>query len=465
MMNREPIIFKAHLLQGEEKISIEAKYASQFSLSIRFLNGNKADKETVYRKLVFQKNGDQVEIGPCQFIPDTSNYDCNGRIVFYQDVYDLNSLLFDDKLEKLQAEFFNLPLIIAHKDKIKRPFKEYTANLTYDLNAYKNLFDLLDARYADEPEEIKQSVQRAIIETEGRKFMKYLDEKLEEFENIIMNFSKKDHERHGYYLRKQVWSFLMCAPFMTRTNVKPRGYSGDSVMMKMIYDDQYAGNSTFGRLMHKHPIEHPAAQAVRNRRELIAKMLSTLKSRGLKSNKKIRILSVACGPAFELQDVITSPEDCARFHFTLLDQDEQALSEAKNQIKLIEKKLGQKIEADFLNESVRTMLKNPELGKSWGNFDYIYSMGLFDYLTPPVAKAVIGKLYQILNVDGEMIIGNFHISNASRYYMEYWLDWVLYYRTEHDFLDLLKNAPSAETKIVFEDTGSQMFMQVKRSGV
>jgi extracellular factor (EF) 3-hydroxypalmitic acid methyl ester biosynthesis protein len=109
------------------------------------------------------------------------------------------------------------------------------------------------------------------------------------------------------------------------------------------------------------------------------------------------------------------------------------------------------------------MLKNPELGKSWGNFDYIYSMGLFDYLTPPVAKAVIGKLYQILSVGGEMIIGNFHISNASRYYMEYWLDWVLYYRTEHDFMDLLKNVPSAETKIVFEDTGSQMFMQVKKS--
>jgi extracellular factor (EF) 3-hydroxypalmitic acid methyl ester biosynthesis protein len=236
-------------------------------------------------------------------------------------------------------------------------------------------------------------------------------------------------------------------------------------MMKMIYDEQYAGSSTFGRLMHKHPIEHPAAQAVRNRRDLIAKMLSTLKSRELTSDKKIRVLSVACGPAFELQDVITSPEDCARFHFTLLDQDESALSEAKTQIGLIEKKLGQKIEAEYMNESVRTMLKTAELDKRWGKFDYIYSMGLFDYLTPPVAKAVIGKLYQILNVGGEMIIGNFHISNASRYYMEYWLDWVLYYRTEQEFLDLLKDVTSAETKIIFEDTGSQMFMQVKKSGV
>jgi hypothetical protein len=46
--------------------------------------------------------------------------------------------------------------------------------------------------------------------------------------------------------------------------------------------------------------------------------------------------------------------------------------------------------------------------------------------------------------------------------MEYWLDWVLYYRTEHEFIDLLKNVPSAGTKVLFEDTGSQMFLQVRK---
>ena len=281
---------------------------------------------------------------------------------------------------------------MAHKENIKKPFKEFTANLTYDLNIYKNLFDALDKKCADEPERIRQQVQMAIIETEGQKFMRFLDDKLEEFENIIINFSKKDHERHGFYFRRQLWTFIMSSPFMARTNLKPRGYSGDSIMMKMIYLNQYEGSSTFGRLMHKHPIEHPAAKAVRNRRKLVAEMLSALKTRKLHSNNKMKVLSVACGPAFELQDVITSPEDGDRFHFTLLDQDENALSEARSQIALIEKKLGRKIEVEFLNESVRTMLKTQELNKMWGSFDYVYSMGLFDYLTPPVAKAVIGKL-------------------------------------------------------------------------
>ncbi|MDJ0814632.1 MAG: class I SAM-dependent methyltransferase [Desulfobacterales bacterium] len=465
MINREPTKIMAHLWYGKDKIPVEAKYASRFSLSVRFLNGYETDQETTFRKLVFEKNDNQVEIGPCQFMPETDDDGYRGRLVFSRDVYDLNSLFFENKLEKLQAEFFHLPLILSHKDKINPSFKEYTANLTYDLNVYKNLFDTLDARYAGETEEIKKHVQAALIETEGRKFMKFLDQKLDEFENVIIDFSRKEHERHGYYFRRQLWSFLMCSPFMTRTNLKPRGYSGDSIMMKMIYNDKFEGDSTFGKLMHKHPIEHPAAQAVRNRRDLIAKILGELKARKLKGNgQKIKILSVACGPAFELQDVITSTEDCARFHFTLLDQDENALDEARNQIAGIEKKLGAEVEADYLNESVRTLLKTAELSKRWGNFDYIYSMGLFDYLTPPVAKAVMGKLYQILNIGGEMAIGNFHISNASRYYMEYWLDWVLYYRTEHDFIDLLRNAQSAKSKILFEDTGSQMFLHVTKSG-
>ena len=285
MIDREPIKFAAHLIQGKDKISIEAKYASRFSLLIRFLNGHNAAPGSEFSKLVFSKNAKEIKIGPCQYIAEPKKNGYQGRIVFSQDVYDLNSLFFEDKLEKLQAEFVNLPLVLAHKDDIKKSFKDYIANLNYDLNVFKNLFDSLDTRYADEPEVIKQHVQDAIIETEGRKFMAFLDEKLEEFENIIINYSKKEHERHGYYLRRQLWNFIMCSPFMTRTNLKPRGYSGDSVMMKMIYDNKYEGSSTFGKLMHKHPSEHPAAQAVRNRRDLVAKMLNRKKSTDKKAGR------------------------------------------------------------------------------------------------------------------------------------------------------------------------------------
>ena len=279
MRSEQPQAFKAHLWLGNKKIPVEAKYASKFSFLVKFLNGYKGDQNADFKKIVFQKNDDTIEMGPCHYMAAEKPNAYQGQLVFNKDVYDLSSLFFKNKIDKLQSEFAHLPLVLAHKDKIKKKFKDFTANLTYDLNIYKNLFDDLDRRYWDEPDEIKQQVQRAIIDTEGRKFMRFLDGRLEELESIIINFSKKEHERHGFYLRKQLWNFIMCSPFMARTNLKPRGYSGDSAMMKMIYDNEYEGESTFGKLLHKHPSEHPGSQAVRNRRKLISEMLTGLRNK------------------------------------------------------------------------------------------------------------------------------------------------------------------------------------------
>jgi extracellular factor (EF) 3-hydroxypalmitic acid methyl ester biosynthesis protein len=120
-----------------------------------------------------------------------------------------------------------------------------------------------------------------------------------------------------------------------------------------------------------------------------------------------------------------------------------------------------KVKASFLKDSVRTMLSTSQISEKWGQYHYIYSMGLFDYLTPPVAVMVMNKLYELLLPGGYLLVGNFHVKNPSRFYMEYWCDWVLYYRTEDDMVGLLNDA-SAEKTVTFEDSGSQMFLKIKK---
>ncbi len=89
-------------------------------------------------------------------------------------------------------------------------------------------------------------------------------------------------------------------------------------------------------------------------------------------------------------------------------------------------------------------------------------MGLFDYLTAPVAAAVIKKLYQLLKPGGEMAIGNFYVANPSRAYMEYWHDWKIIHRTEDDLLRLADNLPGAEVEVLFDETRIQMLLHVRR---
>ncbi len=462
-MNQSEYKIHATLLDGNENIPIEAEYVSKYSLSIRFLNGKSFPDGFIFPRVVFKLNGSNIKLGPCKLLKDDRTNGKHGRIVFIKDIYDFENLFFNKNIVKLQSSFINIPLILGHKDEIKDEFKKYTANLTYDLSVYKNLFDQIDEQIKSEPEKVKNIIRKSIIETEGREFMVFLDEKLQDLGNLVKNYSNDEHERHGFYFRKQLWNMIISSPIMMRTNIKPRGYAGDYEMMKMIYDNKYEGNTIFSMVMHKHPLEHPAAQAVRTRRKLIAQSFHEIeKSNNWDKYNKLSLLSVACGPAYELQDILSNSDNYTKYHFTLLDQDPDALEAANDLVNGLEAKLVTNIDVTYLNESVRTMLMTNQIADKWGKFNFIYSMGLFDYLTPPAARAVIHKLFQLLVPGGEMIIGNFHVSNPSRIYMEYWLDWVLYYRTEEECKELLSSEPTAETSVFLENTGSQMFLHVRK---
>jgi extracellular factor (EF) 3-hydroxypalmitic acid methyl ester biosynthesis protein len=256
----------------------------------------------------------------------------------------------------------------------------------------------------------------------------------------------------------------MCSPFMARTNLKPRGYAGDSEMMTMIYRNEFNGDSTFAKVLNKYPLGEPAAQAVRNRRGIVAEALRGFRAEltAAEPERPMRVLSVACGPAWEIGDIVRSAEEAQNIHFTMFDQDQYALMEVASRVAEIERRLDATLSVDYLRESVRTVLVTRELETKWGRYDFVYSMGLFDYLTPPVARAVLGKLYRLLEPGGRMVIGNFRTGSPGRHFMAYWLDWVIYYRTEQDFAEMAEALPGAETRIEFDGTGVQMLLHVTK---
>jgi extracellular factor (EF) 3-hydroxypalmitic acid methyl ester biosynthesis protein len=454
---------KAFLVHGTRQVPIYAEYASRYSLFFRYIDSHHFTGTDEPVNLLIRNNGQSIELGPCRILSGPDLNGNAGRLVFLRDVYDMRSLLEDSKVVKLQSAFDDLPLIFARKANIKPVFKAYVADLKYDLQAYKNLFDDLDSDYGDEPEEVKKAVQEAIIETERPKYYHFFDQKLEELENLVEYFCREEHQFHGFYFRKQLWNFILCGPFGARSALKPRGYAGDSELMRMIYLNNYQGDSTFSKLMHKHAVEATAPQSVRNRIALIAQKISHSQNDSrISAPDKFKVLSVGSGQAFELQHIIKSSQDCDKFQFALFDQDAAALSEASALVSDIKKRLHKKPKVDFIQGSVRTMLFSRQLKQKWGQFHFIYCLGLFDYLTFRVARAVLNRLYQLLNPGGELIIGNFHVSNPSKYYMEYWVDWVLFHRTEKEFLSMLDGISPAKTSVLYDDTGSQMFLHIKK---
>ncbi len=68
--------------------------------------------------------------------------------------------------------------------------------------------------------------------------------------------------------------------------------------------------------------------------------------------------------------------------------------------------------------------------------DFIYTMGLYDYLSDRRAVELLRTLHASLRDGGTLLVANFTPSSHGRGYMECFMDWELTYRTEAEMAQL-----------------------------
>jgi extracellular factor (EF) 3-hydroxypalmitic acid methyl ester biosynthesis protein len=438
-------------------------FASGISLFVGFPSDAPPPDQSIFTRLLLKLPQADVELSRCRFHAERDLRGVSGRLVFLDDVYDCRSLI-EGKVINVRTFRQNVPLVLNQKESIRPAFRDYTANVLFDLSTYKRFFDAQDRRIQDEPEHVANAAEASLLANEGRDFFKGLDAHLSRLDALVEGFRPEEHAQHGFYLRCLAWDYILGAPIFKRTNLKPRGYAGDAEMMVMLYENAFLGDSLFSKLLHKHALETPAAQAVRARRRLVAEAVLTESERWRERGEgTLRFASLAAGPAWELADLYRTPDDFRRLRCVLLDQDPHALDLARQTVERLEQSFQQRLDVRYLTQSVRVMLRGKGLAERLGRFHFLYSMGRFDYLTPPVAQAVLRSMYELLEPGGALLVGNFHVRNPNRNYMAYWLDWVLYHRTEEEMLELCAGLPGARTSIGFDPTACQMFLKVERA--
>jgi SAM-dependent methyltransferase len=347
-----------------------------------------------------------------------------------------------------------------HDDPLRR-FDEHVERTAVRLEAWRAYLDEQDRFDAPRGGAAGAPSER-LATTHAPVFFAFLDDRLAELAAVIEPLDR-EHQRHaGERLRARLMPWLSQSQFIARTIERPRGYAGDAEMMRMIYERGFVGSTTFAKLMHRHPIESAAAQAVRNRRGLISRLLAHVEARRGKRSKALNVLSVACGPAWELRDLYRTATDAARFRCTLIDQDPEALETARAGLEDQARAVGQPLEATFVRQSVKGLLRSPQERAGLGQFEFIYSMGLYDYLPEAGARELTRRLYDLLAPGGTLVLGNYHVASPTRVYMGYWMNWPLEYRTAEQFLELAPAAATARTSVAFDETGAQMFLRVDR---
>jgi extracellular factor (EF) 3-hydroxypalmitic acid methyl ester biosynthesis protein len=269
---------------------------------------------------------------------------------------------------------------------------------------------------------------------------------------------------HQYSLR-MVDRFFMQTPWMQRARFKPFGYPGDYEVMRFFYERNFAGPTLFAKAIGYSTIQTKAAQAVRFRKDLIKRQLRALIQARAGLDRPLRVLSVAAGPGQELYDLFVESDRLpGQLEIVLFDQDKGALSYAYRRLKpLAEQKFPGQVNLLYLHESIKRLLRDPEMFAPFGLFDMIFSCGLYDYLQASTALVLTRNLFARLAPAGELYIGNMVPENPSRWIMEHHLDWKLLYRTRAELMEIgSRAAPDASLRLLEEETGVNPFIELKR---
>lgn len=258
----------------------------------------------------------------------------------------------------------------------------------------------------------------------------------------------------GHQAQRELLPYLLATETARRMYTKPRGYAGDFYTIELIYREEGQGTGAVGRLLDSCFQQEPAAQAVRNRRALLAREIAhTITQAG---DRPVRIVSMACGPAREVFDVLEGPLLTDRLEPTLIDMDGKALEFVAQHAQ--ERGLADRLRLERQN------LVYLALGRARLDLepqDLVYSIGLVDYFRDDLVIKLLDYAHSLLRPGGRVILGNFHPDNPTKALMDHVLEWRLIHRDEEDMNRLFAASRFGRdcTRILYEPQRINLFAE------
>jgi SAM-dependent methyltransferase len=243
------------------------------------------------------------------------------------------------------------------------------------------------------------------------------------------------------------------SPFVRRLQEWPRGYPGDFETVEYICrGENRAPIGTLAHTCEQYALSRSIAQQHRNKiHHQSMRVLHTMFAKPQTS----RVLSLACGGSADLRRVAPFIEKVAG-EIYLNDADPAALDYSRKMLQPIASHC--RFIAGNALRVARRLEREPD-------FDLVIAGGLFDYLTPKHAVYLLDTIYhRLLGEGGTLFFTNIAAGNPYRPLIEYFGDWFLIERSEHDVRDYCESAniPLENVSIVREETGLAFLVEITR---
>jgi len=257
------------------------------------------------------------------------------------------------------------------------------------------------------------------------------------FKNIwrcVENIVPEDYDVHLRYYWDMLGYHLIDSFEIGRfVRRKPLGYAGDFMVMNYFYDfiDQYLGESSYEKLMNHYSSNIPIADSLVERKEFFKQKILDV----MAEKEPVRILSVASGSARELMELVEEAKIDKPLYFDCLDVEQEAFEYIKKALEKINTENKKNLHIRFIRASFLDLIKGRDIPDLFKKYDFVYSSGMFDYLTDRMARKLISYMFGLLETSASLVVTNARKEDYHRAYYEMLGGWKLSHRSDKEALD------------------------------
>jgi extracellular factor (EF) 3-hydroxypalmitic acid methyl ester biosynthesis protein len=239
----------------------------------------------------------------------------------------------------------------------------------------------------------------------------------------------------------------------TRPEGQPAGYRG----FNHVYRNLPEGDDPLGLLTDAWLLTRPWAEAVRERRTIASERVAREVLDRARPDRIVRILSLGCGPARSLGDLLEEPGMAEKVSITCVDDDQEALVHANNLLK------GRAPRGDITFRHGNPMDLVPD-SEGYGGYDMVASLYTADNADTAALGRILFTAHRWLHAHGVLELVGFGDAVPDWLLLEVLLDWKPVQHTQRELQDVVARSPFHQTRTEVAPTpsGLNLFLRATK---
>lgn len=289
------------------------------------------------------------------------------------------------------------------------------------------------------------------VENNYNKFQEIINS-LKEIELYVKKFSLTKVSEYKMLFQTRLMPFIQDSQIFSHSLLKPLGYAGDFSLLEKLSKNEFNSRGIayhFDRIQ----IDYPGTNAVKNRIEWIYNDILNYQNQN--NIHKLRILDIGIG-AGPIERKLSSLNYDFEAELTGIDFEKKALDFVESELK------SSKIHFTPVHLNLRDKRAKDILFEKSNDVDICIAVGILEAFNDSEAIEILRAILAGLPSNSILYTENYLPDHPSRFFMEWYMDFYLGYRTKEQLVGMLKQTGVNITDIQAktDDTNSLTLIKV-----